>query len=123
MERTQIISQHNQNKSSVSSGPTTKSPNQRQKIIELLRRNGKAGLLTGDFLKMPCARYSSRIAELRIQGYEILTERITESCFKYTLVSEPLTPKELPSFQPRPKATAQEQPSLFQPGTGTDGRP
>ena len=95
------------------SGPTSKSPNQRQKIIELLRRNGKAGLLTGDFLAMPCVRYSSRLRELRQQGYDISTERITEGCFKYVLMSEPLVPKELPTFQPRPKATAQEQPPLF----------
>jgi hypothetical protein len=104
---------HPQRGSSPSCGPTSKSPNQRQKILELLRRNGKAGLLTGDFLKMPCARYSSRLKELRSQGYEISTERITESCFKYVLISEPLVPKELPTFSPRQKATAQEQPPLF----------
>ncbi len=79
----------------------------------MLRRNGRAGLLTGDFLRIPIARYSSRIAELRRQGYDISTERLSESVFKYTLVSEPLTPKELPTYQPRPKATAQEQPHLF----------
>ena len=113
MERTQITSHPNRARSSPFSGPTSRSPNQRQKIIELLRRNGKAGLLTGDFLKMPCARYSSRLRELRQQGYDISTERITESCFKYVLVSEPLAPKELATFEPRPKATAQEQPPLF----------
>lgn len=95
------------------SGPTSRSPNQRQKIIELLRRNGRAGLLTGDFLKMPCARYSSRLRELRQQGFVISTERITESCFKYVLVSEPVIPKALPTFQPRQKVTAEGQPSLF----------
>ncbi len=95
------------------SGPTSKSPNQWQKILELLRRNGKAGVLTSDFLRMPVARYSSRLKELRNQGYEISTERITEGCFKYVLVSEPLTPKELPTFQPRRKQTAQEHPPLF----------
>jgi len=113
MERTPIISHHTGGKSSPSSGPTSRSPSQRQRIIELLRQNGKAGLLTGDFLRIPIARYSSRLRELRQQGYEISTERITESNFKYILVSEPLVPKELATFQPRPKATAQEQPPLF----------
>ena len=113
MGRTHTDSQTNHPASRPFSGPTSRSPNQRQKILELLRRNGKAGLLTGDFLKMPCARYSSRIRELRSQGYEISVERLTESCFKYILVSEPLVPKELPTFQPRPKATDQEQPPLF----------
>ncbi len=95
------------------SGPTSRSPNQRQRIIELLRKNGRAGVLTGDFLRIPIARYSSRLRELRQQGYCISTERLTESVFKYVLVSESLTPKELPSFQPRPRVTDQEQPSLF----------
>ena len=95
------------------SGPVFKSANRRERVLELLRRNGKAGLLTGDFLAMPCARYSSRLRELRQQGYCISTERLTESCFKYVLVSEPLFPKELPTFEPRPKAPAQEQPPLF----------
>ena len=79
MERTPIISHHTGGKSSPSSGPTSRSPSQRQRIIELLRQNGKAGLLTGDFLRIPIARYSSRLRELRQQGYEISTERITES--------------------------------------------
>ena len=95
------------------SGPTSRSPNQRQKIIELLRRNGKAGLLTGDFLRIPVARYSSRLREIRQMGYVVSTERITEGCYKYVLISEPLVPKELPTFEPRPKAPAQEQPPLF----------
>ena len=100
-------------KSSPSPGPTSKSPNQRQRIVQLLRQNGRAGVLTGDFLRIPIARYSSRLRELRQKGYEISTERITESCFKYVLVSEPLVPKELPCFQLRRKETAQEQPRLF----------
>ncbi len=113
MIQTPIISHPTSSKSRVISAPTSRSPNQRQKIIELLRRNGRAGLLTGDFLRIPIARYSSRLRELRQQGYEISVERLSESCFKYVLVSEPLTPKELPTFQPCPKATAQEQPHLF----------
>jgi hypothetical protein len=95
------------------SGPTCRSPNQRQKFLELLRQNGKAGVLTSDSLRIPIARYSSRIRECRQMGYEISTERITEGCFKYVLIREPLTPKELPSFQPRRKQTAQEHPPLF----------
>ena len=105
------------------SAPTSRSPNQRQKIIELLRRNGKAGLLTGDFLRIPIARYSSRLRELRQQGYETSVERLSESCVEYVLVAGPLSPKKLPTFQPRPKATAQEQPPLFPPATGTYGQP
>ena len=95
------------------SGSTSKSPNQRQKILELLRQNGKAGVLTSDFLRIPIARYSSRLRECRQMGYVISTERITEGCFKYALIREPLTPKELPSVQPRQKQPAQEQPPLF----------
>ncbi len=100
-------------RSSPSTGPTNRSPNQRQRIIELLRQNGRAGVLTGDFLRIPIARYSSRLRELRQMGYEISTERLTESCFKYVLISEPIVPKELPSFQPRQKETAESQPPLF----------
>ncbi len=46
-------------------------------------------------------------------GYQISTERFTESVFKYVLVSEPLTPKQVPTFEPRQKQPAQEQPPLF----------
>ncbi len=98
---------------SPSFGPTSRSPNQRQRIIELLRQNGRAGVLTGDFLRIPIARYSSRLRELRQMGYQISTERFTESVFKYVLVSEPLTPKQVPTFEPRQKQPAQEQPPLF----------
>lgn len=98
---------------SPSSGPTSESLNQRQRIVQLLRQNGKAGVLTADFLRIPIARYSSRLRELRQMGYEISTERLTESCFKYVLISEPIVPKELPSFQPRQKETAESQPPLF----------
>ncbi len=114
MERTVQVSHSNRAASSpLSSGPTSRSPNQRERIIQLLRQNGRAGVLTGDFLRIPIARYSSRLRELRQQDYSISTERITEGCFKYVLISEPLALKELPTFQPRPKATAQEQPPLF----------
>lgn len=98
---------------SPSSFPTSESLNQRQRIVQLLRQNGKAGVLTADFLRIPIARYSSRLRELRQMGYEISTERLTESCFKYVLISEPMVPKELPSFQLRQKETAESQPPLF----------
>jgi hypothetical protein len=113
MERTTTISHPNKTRSSIFSGPTSKSLNQRQKIIELLRRNGKAGLLTSDFLRIPIARYSSRLRELRQQGYGISTERITEGCYKYVLRFEPPVPKELPNFEPRQKEPAESQPPLF----------
>jgi len=48
-----IVAETTHRKSSVSSGPTSKSPNQRERIIELLRQNGRAGVLTGDFLRVP----------------------------------------------------------------------
>ena len=123
MEQTKALSQSRQGESSFSSGPTSKSPNQRERIIELLRRNGKAGLLTGDFLKMCVPRYSSRLCELRQQGYEISVERLTEGCYKYVLLSEPAQPLELPNFQPRSKQPTNEQPPLFPPATGTYGQP
>ena len=58
------------------SGPTRQSPNQRQRIVELLRARGAAGVTTADFLRMPVARYSSRIRELRQIGFVIRVDRI-----------------------------------------------
>lgn len=104
-----------------SSGPTSKSPTQRQRIVELLRARGAAGVTTADFLRMPVARYSSRIRELRQIGFVIRLDRIAESLFRYTLISSPAVPKSLPTFEPKPREAF--TPSLFPPATGTDGRP
>ncbi len=73
--------------------------------------SGAAGVTTADFLRMPVARYSSRIRELRQIGFVIQVDRIIEGLFRYTLVSSPAVPKSLPTFEPKPRQAF--TPSLF----------
>ena len=121
MKRASIISHSSKTKSSPSSGSTTKSPTQRQRILELLRARGRFGATNVDLVALKIFRYSSRLRELRQQNFCIDTVRVTEGLYKYILRSEPDTPKALPSFER--KSREQLTPSLFPPATGRDGRP
>lgn len=69
-------------------GPTSKSPNQRDRILDALRAAGRRGLTTPEVLKVGGFRYSSRLRELRIQGNTISCKSLGESLFLYTLESE-----------------------------------
>jgi hypothetical protein len=54
---------------------------QTHKILTLLKTNGSA---TNVELNRIAYRYSARIAELRKEGHDILTERLSEGIFRYT---------------------------------------
>ena len=94
------------------SGPTSRSPNQREKILNLLRERGRAGATNDDLVRI-AYRYSARLREIRLAEYEVRTDFVREGVFKYTLISEPVEPKPLPTFQSRQKETAESQPPLF----------
>ena len=96
----------------VCSGPPARAGNQRGKILAALIEAGPAGVLNIELYKI-CLRPPSRIFELRWMGYTIRTIREGDSRFRFVLIAEPVVPKALPTFQPRPKATDQEQPPLF----------
>jgi hypothetical protein len=48
---------------------------QNEKILKLLTKAGNKGVPNYDFPKHKILRYSSRITELRKEGYNIYTER------------------------------------------------
>lgn len=64
------------------------------KIIKLLRKAGKHGVENHKFPAHRILRYSSRIDELRKDGYNILCERIylkngsATNTYKYYLIEE-----------------------------------
>lgn len=92
------------------SGPTRRSPNQREKILNLLRQRGRAGAFNSDLVGI-AYRYSSRLREIRQMGFEVSTQYVREGVFRYVLEREPEVVKPLPDFQPRPAAAT--TPSLF----------
>lgn len=102
------------------SGPTRRSPTQREKIINLLRQRGRAGAFNSDLVRI-AYRYSSRLREIRLMGFEVSTQYVREGVFRYVLEREPEVVKPLPDFQRR--AAAATTPSLFPPAAGVGGRP
>ena len=74
------------------SGPTSRSPNQREKILNLLRERGRAGASNRE-LNSFCFRYGARIWELRRAGYEVDTIREGNSRFRFVLRHGPIEPK------------------------------
>ncbi len=119
MERAPIISHSNKTTSSTFSGPTSRSPNQRDRILNLLRERGRAGAFNSDLVGI-AYRYSSRLRELRLMGFEVSTHYVREGVFKYVLEREPEVVKALPDFQPR--LVAATTPSLFPPANGPQVR-
>ena len=67
--------------------PTTKSPAQRERILVWLRMRGPQGVLNTQLTEL-CMRFGARIHELRKAGYDIRTERIDESRFRFVLVGD-----------------------------------
>lgn len=50
---------------------------QTQKIVLMLMEKGDTGLLTADiFRSLRCAKYTSRLSELRTQGHHIEAEKV-----------------------------------------------
>jgi len=63
-------------------------------MLKMLRTAGQKGVSNYDFTNQRILRYSSRIAELRHDGYNILTERVQldngryTNVFRYTLLTD-----------------------------------
>ncbi len=62
---------------------------QRQRVLALLERKGSMGVGTGTFLAEYLPSYPKRIFELRREGYEISSERLRASSWRYTLLAKP----------------------------------
>jgi hypothetical protein len=67
---------------------TSKSPAQRARILVWLRMRGPKGVLNTELTEL-CMRYAARLHELRKAGYDIRTERLDESRFRFVLKGEP----------------------------------
>ena len=95
----------------VSFGPPSRSGNHRQKILALLRAAGPTGVLNTVLYEKVCKRPPSRIFELRQEGHIIRTFREGESLYRFVLVREASTVKEIRVYEPRKRAGG--TPSLF----------
>ena len=69
---------------------TTKSASQRDKILTWLRMRGAQGVLNTELNEL-CMRFGARIYELRKAGYDIKTEKLDESRFRFVLVEAQVT--------------------------------
>lgn len=67
-----------------------KRPSQTTQIVRALKNAGSQGITSRDMINMGIFKYSSRIAELRRDGYVIVATRIKESLWRYNLVDERL---------------------------------
>lgn len=67
------------------SEPAPKRDGQRERILVWLHMRGPQGVLNTELTEL-CMRYGARIHELRQAGYDIRTERIDESRFRFVLV-------------------------------------
>lgn len=70
-------------------------PNQREKILNLLRNAGEKGITNKQFQDV-CIRWDARVRELYQQGYVIKNESLGNGLYKYILVFEPETIAEKP---------------------------
>lgn len=61
---------------------------QNTKIIRALRAAGSYGVTSRQLINMNIFKYSSRIAELRKDGYLIVATRVKENLWRYNLVEE-----------------------------------
>ncbi len=93
------------------SGPTSRSPNQREKIVNLLRERGPTGASNRE-LNSLCFRYGARIWELRRAGYDVVTLREGNGAFRFVLRPGPIEPKRPAACGPR--QAAPQTLSLFQ---------
>jgi hypothetical protein len=93
------------------SGPTSRSPNQREKIVNLLRERGPTGASNRE-LNSLCFRYGARIWELRRAGYDVVTIRDGNGLFRFVLRRGPIEPKRPAACGPR--QAAPHTLSLFQ---------
>ena len=80
------------------SGPPSKSPAYRQRILALLRERGPAGI-TNIELNRCAMRFGTRLYELRRMGFRIETIRESESVFRFVLREELAQPGPLPAYE------------------------
>lgn len=66
----------------------TKKPTQGVRIIRALKQAGNHGITSRDMINMGIFKYSSRIAELRKDGWNIQATHIKDSLWQYNLVPE-----------------------------------
>ncbi len=59
---------------------------QRQQVLTMLKAAAFLGVTTDQFLGAYIPRFSARIEELRAEGFQITTERLRASKYRYTLV-------------------------------------
>jgi hypothetical protein len=69
---------------------TKRMPSQRERILEVLRKAGRNGVLNTDLVKL-CIRYTGRLAELYQMGYKIDVDNVEKGVCIYTLREEPKT--------------------------------
>lgn len=89
-------------------------------MLDALRRAGPSGL-TNSHLAGIALRYSSRLRELRVAGYEIETRRLGDGLFAYYLRGEPVAQVRVKAYAPKPEIPTRNPftPSLF---GGHDGQ-
>ncbi len=100
------------------SGPTSKAPAQRARILALLRERGPAGASNNE-LNAIGFRYGARIWELRRQGYAIRTVPEGEGAFRFILEGEPRTApgqSKLVEFPAPSRKPAKAKPARAKPG-------
>ena len=68
----------------------SKRPTQRERVYRLLLQAGERGVETGEFLADHLPRFAARINELRDRGWDIRTEKLSQSSYRYTLVGTKL---------------------------------
>ncbi len=71
------------------SGPTFRSPTQRQKLILFLRARGDTGATNTELIALGLYRYSSRIHECRAASYVLESVHEAEGRWRYFLRHEP----------------------------------
>lgn len=94
----------------------------RDKVLRMLQDAGSRGVTTGEFCAAYIERFSARILELRSErygGYDIRTERLGRSTFRYVLNPRPASaaaPLGVPALAPPaalPLAASQPRCALF----------
>lgn len=70
---------------------------QRQRILDLLRERGLAGVTNFELNATCCMGFGATIYELRKMGFSIRTIREGDSEFRFVLVAEPEHPQPQPS--------------------------
>jgi hypothetical protein len=95
--------------------PTSQSPGQRDRLLELLRVRGGAGVTNTELNSLVGFRYGARLFELRRMGHVITTEREAgeESVFRFKLVREASEPLLLSDYDARTRRLEAEAAPVF----------